>query len=375
MKAIIKFIGVLVIVLLGIQAASATVTVRNIQVNPAGDLLSGKTSVDAKFVVYSPATGGGTKPTEDILFFTDLQDPKWTYSLSKGGIKQDTGKTAIAPNFKFSAYELYYTKEDVSIDVSLSGIAPEVTSVTNTTVFRVGPESSPSAIASVQRTVINPASTTQGISAVKTTLADFRSLIDQKSAVGVNTNEANAKYDEASNAIRTAEQAPNYAVSQQNLQKAQDLVNEGKTLLDKASSQKLISDAQAPIDQTDQLITFFTVNKSMKENDPKLVLILTKRELAKGLVTDAKDLVTQGRYSDANNKANEASTEANEALKDALALKKEIGDSGNLFGGVGAVFGSMAGVAMYIVIVIIAVVIVVAGVIVYKRRNRWDELG
>ena len=376
MKAIVKCIGVLVIILLGIQVTSAAISVpsKSIVVNPSGDLVSGKTPVDATFVVSSPATGSGTTPKENLMFYTDLEDPKWTYSINKSGIKQDNGIPQNGPNFDISSWVLYYPKEDVSIYVTLSGTAPVVTSVTNKTIFRVGTESA--AIASVQRMVINPASTSQGISEVKVTLAEFRSLIDQKSAAGVNVDEANAKYNEASNAIRTAEQAPNYAVAQQNLQKAQDLINQGKPLLDKASTQKLIKDAQVPIDQTDQLITYFKVNKSMKESDPKLALILTKRERAADLLTDAKDLVAQGKYYRCeHNRVNEASAKANEALNDALALKKEVGEGFNPIGGIASIFSGIAGAAMYIVIVIVAVVLVVIGVIFYKRRQRWDELG
>lgn len=373
MRAVIKCIGVLVILLLGIQAASAAISVRNIVVNPSGDLTSGTTPVDAKFVVNSPATGGGTTPTENIMFYTDLDDPKWTYSITKGGIKQDNGIAQNGPNFDISSWVLYYPKEDVAIEVTLSGKTPVVSSVTNKTIFRVGTESA--AIATVQRTVINPASTSQGISEAKATLAEFRTLIDQKSAAGVNVNEANAKYTEASNAIRTAEQAPSYAIAQQNLKKAQDLINEGKPLLDKASTQKLISDAQAPIDQIDQLITYFTVNKSMKADDPKLVLIVTKRERAADLLTDAKDLVAQGKYSDANTKVNEASTKATEALNDANALKTQVEEGFNPIGGITSIFSGIAGAAMYIVIVIVAAVLVIVGVIFFKRRRRWDELG
>jgi len=95
------------------------------------------------------------------------------------------------------------------------------------------------------------------------------------------------------------------------------------TASNQMSAQKAINDANAPVEQTDELINYFKVNKGMSE-DPRLSSIITKREIAADLVVDARDLASQGRYDEAVQKAGEAYTKANEALDAALELKAQV---------------------------------------------------
>jgi len=39
------------------------------------------------------------------------------------------------------------------------------------------------------------------------------------------------------------------------------------------------------------------------------------------------------------------------------------------------VTGGVSGALMYIAIIVVIAVIVVVGIVLYRRRNRWDELG
>ena len=73
-------------------------------------------------------------------------------------------------------------------------------------------------------------------------------------------------------------------------------------------------------------------------------------------------------------KASEALNKGQDALNDANALKKEVGE--NPFTSiVSTVSGGVSGALMYIAIIVVIAVIAVVGIVLYRRRNRWDELG
>ena len=204
-------------------------------------------------------------------------------------------------------------------------------------------------------------------------LQAFKALLDEKAAQGIDISAAQAKYAEADGALQSAEKSSSFVVQKGYVTTAQSAIAAGETVLDKASTQKVITDANGLIEQTDSLITYFKVNRSMG-SDPRLQPIIVKQELAMGLLSDAKDHNTQGQYSQAMVKATEALNKSQDALNDATALRKEIGE--NPFTSlVSTVTGGVSGALMYIAIIVVIAVIAVVGIVLYRRRNRWDELG
>ena len=125
-------------------------------------------------------------------------------------------------------------------------------------------------------------------------LQTFKALLDQKAAQGIDISAAQAKYAEADGALQSAEKSSSFVVQKGYVTTAQAAIAAGKALLDKASTQKVITDANGLIEQTDSMITFFKVNRSMG-SDPRLQPIIVKRELAAGLLS--KLMITTARGS------------------------------------------------------------------------------
>jgi hypothetical protein len=380
---------ILIILCLSVAAASATITVANMAVSPSGDLVSGQdppTSVTATFRIEFDPEGGETFSASDsLLMSTDLDNAKWAYTVSLDG-NPNPGVSEIGKNVNINGWILSYpSKRDLAMSVTLNGDVPAVNSSGNITVVRVADIGSKGAPVKgsediTVRNVINPADKTQAVADVKTQLTQFRAAIDAKSALGIDTNAAAQKYSEASTAIQSADKATSSAVSQSYLNQAKTAILDGQTALDKASTQKVIIDAQKPIDQTDDLITYFKVNRSMGK-DPRLTPIIDARDRAADLISEANDMLSQAKtttdFSNVRDKALQASDKGLEAYNDALALRKDVGEGNpmdsvtKIFGGVGS---GIAGALIYIVIVAAIIVIVVVGIILFRRRKDWDEL-
>lgn len=381
---------ILIILLAGITCASASISVKNIAITPTGDFVSGQTPpnpVTVTFVIEFNPTGGETFPSEETLAMsTDLENGQWSYITVLDG-NPNPAVTANGRNVNINGWVLSYpSKRDLSMRVTLNGEVPTVTASGNKTVIRVAELSGKSeAVAGSEvikeRYVINPADKNKAISDVKSALTTFRALIDEKAAEGIETTAAMEKYSAANTAIQNAEKATSFAAAQTYLNNAQALLKDGQTSLDRAVTQQVINDAQTPIDQTDDLIIYFKVNRSMG-NDPRLTPIIQKRDRAAELLSEANDLLPKNDFSGAKDKALQSSDLATESYNAALALRKDIGEANPLDSvskGIGGVFGGAASglgsVLIYIAIIAVIAVVVVIGIILYRRRQTdWDEL-
>jgi len=381
---------ILILLIAGISTVSASITVKNIAISPTGDLVSGQTPatpVTATFVVEFNPLGGETFPSEDTLSMsTDLENAQWSYVTSLDG-NPNPAVTANGRNVNINGWVLSYpSKRDVTMQVTLNGEVPVVTASGNKTIIRVAElsgKSEPVAGSEVikERYITNPGDKTKAIGEVKTALTAFRATIDQKSAEGLDTTEAMEKYSAANTAIQNAEKASSFTASQTYLSNAQVLLKDGQAALDKANAQGVINEAQTPIDQTDDLITYFKINRSMS-GDPRLYAIIQKRDRAADLLSEANDLLSMKDYTGARDKAYQSSDVGKDSYDAALSLRKSIGEANPLdsvtkgFGGaLGGVAGGIGSVLIYIVIIVVIAVIVVVGIILLRRRrDDWDEL-
>lgn len=381
---------VLLILIAGVTAVSASISVKNIAITPNGDLVSGQTPpnpVTASFVIDFISSGGETFPSgETLTMSTDLENGQWSYITSLDG-NPNPAVTANGRNLNINGWVLSYpSKRELSMRVTLNGVVPTVTASGNKTIIRVAELSGKSeAIANSEvireRYVINPADKNKAISDVKTALTAFRALIDEKAQQGVETTAAMAKYSAANTAISNAEKSTSFSSAQTYLTNAQALLKDGQMALDRAMAQQVINEAQTPIDQTDSLITYFKVNRSMG-NDPRLAQIIQKRDRAADLLSEANDLLPKNDFSGAKSKALESSDVASQSYDAALALRKDIGEANPLDSvtkGLGGIFGSAASgigsIIIYIAIIAVIAVVVVIGIILYRRRRSdWDEL-
>ncbi|MCX6699937.1 MAG: hypothetical protein NTV68_08425 [Methanomicrobiales archaeon] len=381
---------VLLILIAGITVAAASISVKNIAITPVGDLVSGQkppNPVTAIFTIDFNPTGGETFPSgETLTMSTDLENGQWSYITSLDG-NPNPAVTANGRNLNINGWVLSYpSKRELSMKVTLNGEVPTVTTSGNKTIIRVAELSGKSEAVSGsevirERYVINPADKTKAISDVKIALTAFRALIDEKAQAGIETTGAMEKYSAANTAISNAEKSSSFSAAQTYLTNAQVLLKDGQAALDRAMAQQVINEAQTPIDQTDGLITYFKVNRSMG-NDPRLAQIIQKRDRAADLLSEANDLLPKNDFTGAKDKAVQSSDMAKESYNAALVLRKDIGEANPLDSvtkGIGGIFGGAASglgsILIYIVIIVVIAVVIVVGIVLYRRRRTdWDEL-
>jgi hypothetical protein len=311
--------------------ATAYAIVGNVGIAPASDLVSGQTHVSVSFVIDFPASGGETFSSDNSLqMSTDLADARWSPVLVLDGVETQM-PDEVGSIVHINGWELSYpAKRALSMRVTMEGTAPIVSTSQSKTILRVATVSGKGAVVPGsevirQGYVINPSSMQSSVSGAQRDLSAFRALLDAKSAQGVDISAAEAKYREADTALQSAAKSSSYIVLQGYVDNAEAAISDGKKLLDKAFADKTIQDAQKQISQTDGLIRYFTVDRSMGA-DARLASVISEREQAADLLSDANDLSNQGKYEEAQMKAAEALEKGIQALNHAQILKNTIGD-------------------------------------------------
>lgn len=385
MKRPLYIVGILIGIIALMGIASASISVGNIQITPSGDLVAGKTQASASFNILFSSSGGYTFDNSHVLSMdTELADPIWTYSLFTDG-NENPSKTFTGPNIRLSGWELSYPSDrDISVKARLEGTAPSVNTSKEQIVLRVRELDNRNTVVSgtevvKKKMVINPSSVGQTSSSASVQLAAIKTQLDALSASGVNTADAQAKYTQAASLVQSASKSSDYVKATNDLISAQKLIDALGPALLSMQAQKSLNDAETPIGETETLITYFKVNKSMG-SDARLMPIITNWEIASDRLTTAKDLYREGKYNESMLKAGEAADKGNEVLGDAQALKKTVDANPfssvtGIFSGVGGVFSGLASIAMTIVIVIAVVIVVIVAIVLFRRRRRWDELG
>jgi phage shock protein A len=373
-----KVLGILLTIIAIVGIASAATSVQIKEIKPSGDLVSGKTQASADFVVLFSSSGGYTFDNDHgLVMDTELDNPTWTYSIIMDGI-ENPSKTVTGPNIRLSGWELSYPSDrEISLKVKMMGTAPVVEASTNKTVIRVREVDDRNSVISGteiirKKMVLNPSSITQSVSAQVSTVADLKARIESLAAGGVDVAAVQAKCGQAEAYLQDAKATSDAAKAQTDLTAAGKLIDELKTAVPALEAQKSISDAQASIDQTEDLIGYFKENKSMG-SDARLMPIIASWDIASERLTAAKDLNSAGKYEEAARKANEALEKGNEVLANAQSLKESVDK--NPFSAIGGVFSGLAGKAMTIGIIIGVVVLVIVAIFLFRRRRRWDELG
>jgi hypothetical protein len=368
MKGLTKWILIAVSLIFCIQAVSAF-AVSSITVDPSGSLTP-NTPVIVTFKVDFTASGYETFPSADELqMFTDLDKAKWSYSLVLDGIDtpqpSNTGRILSVSGWVLS----YPSSVEESMKVTLEGVAPTVSQTTNKTLIKIQEIDGHSNILTnsiVERTtmVINVGEVQAHISDKESALQTYRSHIDEKSALGIDTAAAEAKYSEAQQKITTAKNLPStqYTQAFSNLDAAQNAIDDGETALDRAWAENEVTNAQIPINNVDNIISWFKGNKSTSD-DAQLPAIIAKREVAVSYISTANDEISNGNYAQARAKAQDAFNKGNESYTDALARKKVV-ESG-LFGWLQVPNIKLPG-GIFLIVGIVVVVLAVVGYVIYR---------
>jgi hypothetical protein len=215
--------------------------VSTISIDPSGDLIPG-TSVIASFKVDFSAVGSETFPSSSSLqMITDLESPKWTWTLLLNGVENARPQSG-GHMLELSGWDLAYPSDiEESIRVRLEGKAPSVTQTSNKTIIKIQEVDSrnniqTSSVVEYTRLIVNTGEISTAISAANSNLSVFRTHIDEKTTLGVNTSAAEAKYTEAKQKIDAAEALPatQYSSALSYLNMAQVAIADGENLLDDA---------------------------------------------------------------------------------------------------------------------------------------------
>jgi hypothetical protein len=373
MKGFKTWIIVTAILLFCIPAASAF-SVSSVSIDPSGSLIPG-TPVT---VSYKVELSGVFPSADDLQFYTDLDNQKWTYTIIVNGVENPRpalgGKTLTITGFELS----YKTSDTVAVRATLEGKAPAVTDTTDKTIIRIqemDAQGRPITSTKVERTakIINTGEVPKVIAERDSELQTYRTHIDEKAVLGIDTSAADAKYNEAKQKIDSARARPStqYAEALADLTAAQTSISDGEKALDRAWAENEVAASQLPINNVDAVIAWFKGNQSTA-NDAQLPSIVTKREVAVSYISTANDHIASGEYSQARSKAQEAFSKGNESYTDALARQKVLMSGFDI---IGMIIGFFKSGIIVIVVGVVIVVLVAVGIVIYRKRSRWDELG
>jgi hypothetical protein len=377
MKGFTKWIVSAVVLIFCIHAVSAF-GVSSITVDPSGSLTPGTPVIVTFRVDFSPS-GEETFPSaNELQLSTDLDKAKWSYSLVLDGVDavqpSNSGRVLSVSGWVLS----YPAAVEEAMKVTLEGTAPTVAQTTNKTMIKIAEYDSHNNIISstvVERTavIVNIVEVQTKISEMESSLLTYRSHIDEKSALGIDTASAEAKYSEADQKIRSAKNRPStqFTLAFSDLNAAQTAITDGEVALDRSWAENEVTSAQIPINNVDNVIAWFKANKSTSD-DVQLPAIIAKREVSVTYISTANDEIRNGNYAQARAKAQDAFNKGNESYTDALARQKVV-ESGWL-GWLKLPTIKLPG-GIFLVVGIVVVVLAVVGYVIYRKRSRWDELG
>ncbi|MFZ1898200.1 hypothetical protein [Methanoregula sp.] len=374
MKGLKRLILITVLLLCIVPAVSVAYTVNSLVINPSSGALTPGTTVDISYTVQEPS---GQTTTNDLIMYTQLKSPQWSYIINVNG-NPTSPTTSASATVDVSSYLLTYKSgDDVTVGVTLSGTVPTVTQTSNQTLIQIYEDDSNGNQIGTPYTqtalVVNPNDVTTAIANANSQLSQLKTDIDEKTALGIDTSAAETQYNTAQSQINQAQSLPStqYTDALNDLTTATSTIANGETLLDKSWAESEIATAQGPVNNVDALIAYFQGNSSTA-NDARLSTVITEREIAVSYISAATDFVTNGNYASARSKAEQAYTEGNQSYNDALTFQAAVEATWNPFAGLGSLFSSNV---LFIVVGVIAVVLIIVGIIIYRKRSRWDELG
>lgn len=347
--------------------------VTDVSIDPSGSLTPG-TPVIVSLKIDFPDQPAPHQP-HAIRLVTDLEKQKWTHHYITEGYEDRTlysGKEHTLDEFPI--------KDLSAIRITLEGTAPGVNQTSNVTILRVEELDEkgnvvPGTTHEYTTMVINTCCIRPVLPDKKAELYTFRSHIDEKAAMGINTSTAEVKYAEAKKIIDDAGAMPStqYADAMNNLNNASLSISDGERLLDKAWAKREIVDAQVPLQNADWMIGLLKGSKSTADL-PALSAIITKREIAASYLSTAEDEIVNGNYAQARTKAHEAYLKANESYYDALTVSRTMihGDTAcELFGpdNPGCIIDTYEVPVTAGIVTICIVALPIAGFFWWKKRN------
>jgi hypothetical protein len=362
-----------------VQACAALTYEGQITTSPSqvNALKPGDTVSEVSGTLDLPGSGDQTFPMDDTLeFYTQLDGAKWAFFIVVNGVENPYQAYGTATRKTILGTDLTYinTKYEVKVKFSMTGgtVPSSFKSGKIILVRALEINTQSSQVGNgvyVNGTVISTEALSANVSRVDSDLTNLKADIDAKSNAGVDVTIPLQKYNYAKNALDNAKNdlitAPTQV--QDLLDTATTNINDGRSALDQAWAKQSLDAAKGMIASVDGLLKEFTVNRSLKASDPRLVPITNKFDLAVKSKNDAQNLFDQGTYNTARSDSTQALGYANEAWNLSLTLKGEL-DQGFSLG-----LPNLGAFLPFLVVV--AVVLIIAGVIIYRKKTQWDELG
>ena len=318
---------VICLILVFCQGAGAF-NLSHITIDPKGSLMPGTPVNITGTIDFIPVSDDTFPSGSELVMSTDLEKPKWSYSLILDGV--DTPRSATSGRvLVISGWVLSHPSSIKEVlKVTLEGNAPTVSYTSNKTLIKICEFDSHKNLNScIERTVtvVDTCCIVAHIPEAEADLQTYRSYVDEKSTLGVDTSAAEAKYSEADQKIKSAKgrKSTQYLLTFSDLDAAKKAIADGEFLLDKAWAEKEVTDAQVPINNVDNVIAWFKGNASTQD-DAQLPAIIAKREVAVSYISTAKDHIKNGNYAQAREKAQDAFNKGNESYTDALQRSGEI---------------------------------------------------
>ena len=369
MRKSILFLVLAIFALCLVQSvAAANIQEPVTKVTPAQTSYTPGDKVTVTAEIPFATTGGSTFPGQhSVRAYTDLDNPEWVYTVKINGHGQE--QTASRQVLTISGYMLDYPSQNtISLSIVVTGTIPSIPTSGEKAIFSIEQLNENGNTVSgshyeVDVMIVIPEDIDKLRAIVESDLSTFETEINDKLKTGVDTSQAQAKYDAAREKwIQSA--TASYATAKVLLDDAQKLITDGKSQLEKAWAQKSIDETTAALERTAFYITDFKVNRSMT-NDPKVINIETKVESAQSSLNSANGLMANENYAQAYTVAESAHVKASEALASAEALYAEVSKG---------IIPDLGGAGLFIIIGIV-VVIGIVGYFVYRRQTSWDELG
>ena len=378
-----RYAGILLcfMVILCLVQPCMAVTGSNIQTSPSqvNALKPGDEISEVSGIINLPTSGSETFNADDTVeFYTQLDNARWSIAIVIDG-NANPARTFGGKHAAIGGYDLSYpTTNYASVSLQFSMTAGTIPTtfpsgpVILTQVTEVDPSSNQVGSAVfVNGTVISQEALQTQLTTLQTKLAGLKSDIDARNALGVDITSAQAKYSSASSTLDTAsvDISSDPTKVQSLLDQASSVIDQGEAALDQAWADRSLQQAKAMLASVDGLINEFTVNDSLKTSDPRLAVIINKRDLAAQAITNANDLFTTSQFTSARTKASDGLSLANQAWNLSLDLKTELGSGGFALPGL----PNLAPLLPYIIVIL--VILGIGGFLIYRKKTRWDELG
>ena len=329
MRILLIIIGIL------LCAPVSALLVGDITITPNQSVMIGG-PVSASFnLTLSPYDRYTTNPDNTIIFSTSLENAVWTRSLVVEAIPGQI-ITSEGNTFNMDGWQLAYPLGTPEvINITIQGIAPNISSSQARTVFQVTEYSNGTQISGTESSfsilVINPTDISYIVSKEQ---ADLEELKTELSEQGYEPNTsaqentaAEALYVQAASGISYLQslKPEEYPQAVSRAKEVDRAIQDAKDMLIREAVQAKINRAAQPLNRTAVILGWFA-SKTSTQNYKGLSNVSQQYRQSLSLLTQATEAMNKKEWGTAGDNATQAFTLSNQTLYAATALQKRAMD-------------------------------------------------